>query len=193
MNMSKNANSVNTSSKGSTKTIALVGLMAALTCIMGPLSVPLPFSPVPISLTNLAVYLAVYVLGMKWGTVSYCIYLLIGFVGVPVFSSFTGGAGKLLGPTGGYLIGFAFMALICGFFIDKWTDKMPLCFLGLALGTLCCYAVETLWLARQAGLSLPKALAAGVLPFVFGDILKIVAAMAVGPQIRKRLRAAGLG
>lgn len=102
------------SSANKTKTMALIGVMAAVTCILGPLSLAIPVSPVPISLTNLAVYFAIYVLGMKRGTISYCIYLLLGLVGLPVFSAFTGGAGKLFGPTGGYLIGFIFMALICG-------------------------------------------------------------------------------
>ena len=84
-----------------TKTIAQVGLMAALICVMGPFSIPLPISPVPISLTNLAVYFVIYAIGMKKGTLAYLVYLLIGFAGLPVFSAFTGGAGKLLGPTGG--------------------------------------------------------------------------------------------
>ncbi len=68
------------------KTIVLIGLMTAVTCVLGPLSVPLPFSPVPISLTNLAIYFTVYVIGTKRGTMSYLIYLLIGFIGVPVLS-----------------------------------------------------------------------------------------------------------
>ena len=100
-----------------TKTMVIIGVMAAVTCILGPLSLAIPVSPVPISLTNLAVYFAVYVLGMKKGTISYLIYLLIGLIGLPVFSAFTGGPAKLFGPTGGYLIGFAFMAAICGFFL----------------------------------------------------------------------------
>ena len=66
-----------------TKELTLIGLMAALTCIAGPLSLPLPFSPVPISLTNLAIYFSVYILGMKRGTISYLMYLLLGLVGLP--------------------------------------------------------------------------------------------------------------
>ena len=83
-----------------TKRMALIGVMTAVTCILGPFSIPLPFSPVPISFTNLAIYLAAYVLGMKACTVSYLIYMLLGMVGVPVFSGFTAGVGKLAGPTG---------------------------------------------------------------------------------------------
>ena len=100
--------------KNPTKTyrLALIGVMTAILCILGPLSIPLPFSPVPLSLTNFAILLAVFLLGWKWGTVSCGIYLLLGLVGVPVFSGFSGGMAKLLGPTGGYLVGFLLLAVI---------------------------------------------------------------------------------
>lgn len=179
-------------SKWDAKFIALVGLMAAVTCVLGPLSIPLPISPVPISLTNFAVYIAIYVLGTKRGTLSYLIYLLIGLVGLPVFSAFTGGPGKLLGPTGGYLIGFAFMALICGIFIDKWQGKRVIHFLGMVLGTAVCYLFGTAWLAFQAKMTFQAALAAGVIPFIPGDLVKIIIALLIGPEIHKRLLKAGL-
>lgn len=174
------------------KTIVLTGLMTALICVAGPLSVPLPFSPVPISLTNLAIYFTVYVMGTKRGTMSYLIYLLIGFIGIPVFSSFTSGPGKLLGATGGYLIGFIFMSLICGYFIEKWPSKLYFHFFGMLLGTIVSYIFGTLWLGFQAGMSLKAAALAGVLPFLPGDILKILLAALAGPQLKKRLQAAGL-
>lgn len=192
MNANVQSDSVKNMPQGNTKALALVGVMAAVTCILGPLSIPLPFSPVPISLTNLAVYFSVYVLGMKKGSISYVIYLLIGLVGIPVFSSFTGGPGKLLGPTGGYLIGFLFMAVICGLFIDKWPEKRYMGFLGMVIGTLVCYLFGTFWLAYQAELSFKAALAAGVLPFIAGDVAKMLIAMFIGPEIVKRLKKAGL-
>ena len=105
--------------KLNTKTITVIGVMTAFICIMGPLSLTLPVSPVPISLGTLAIYFIPYVLGMKRGTISCCVYLLIGLVGLPVFTGFSSGPAKLLGPTGGYLIGYIFMTLICGFVIDR--------------------------------------------------------------------------
>ena len=96
-----------------TKKITMIGLMTAVTCILGPLSLPLPFSPVPITLTTCG-FLSIYILGMKYGTISLLIYLALGTIGLPVFSSFSGGLGKLAGPTGGYLFGFIFLALIHG-------------------------------------------------------------------------------
>lgn len=115
--------------KISTSTIAMIALMTAVTCILGPLSVPI--GPVPISLTNLAIYFTVILLGWKKGTVSYVIYLLIGLVGVPVFSSFSAGPAKLFGPTGGYLIGFIFLAMISGWFIEKFPGKRVMYFVGM--------------------------------------------------------------
>jgi biotin transport system substrate-specific component len=172
--------------KITTKSIALIALMTAVTCVLAPLS--LPIGPVPISLTNLAIYLALYILGMKKGTISYIVYLFIGLVGVPVFSGFTGGPAKLIGPTGGYLIGFVFMAMIAGIFIDKFKGKMVPSMVGMILGTLVCYGFGTAWLAYQGQMNFKAALLAGVIPFIPGDLIKMVLAAIFGPQIIKRLR-----
>lgn len=170
--------------------MTVIGLMAAVICILGPLSIPI--GVVPISFTNLAIYFVLYTLGMKKGTISYIIYMLLGFVGIPVFSGFTGGASKLLGPTGGYIIGFAFMALIAGFFIDTYFDKWYLCFIGMVLGTVVCYIFGSMWLSYQAHMTASAAFAAGVIPFIPGDLAKILIATFAGPQIRKRLIKANL-
>ena len=189
MNMIKQTSSQqNPSRRWNVRHLALVGLMAAVICVFGPLVLPLPFSPVPISLASLAIYFAAYVLGKHGGTLSCMIYLLIGLVGVPVCSGFSGGPGKLLGPTGGYLIGYLFMAWLCGLFVEKWPEKALLQFTGMVLGTLVCYLLGTIWLSFQADLSFQAALAAGVLPFIPGDLAKIVVSMVIGKQIRKRLR-----
>lgn len=165
--------------------MAIIGVMTAIICILGPLSIPIGL--VPVSLTNLAILFALYVLGMKKGTLSCILYLLIGLIGLPVFSGFSSGPGKLLGPTGGYLIGFIFMALISGFFIDKYINKWYLCFIGMILGTLVLYTFGTAWLAYQANMSAKAALLAGVLPFIPGDIAKIAVVAVFGPKIRNRL------
>ena len=108
-----------TTSKFTIYQIAMIAVMTAVTCVLAPLSIPI--GPVPISLTNLVIYFSLYILGTKKGTISYVIYLLIGLVGIPVFSSFTGGPGKLFGPTGGYLIGFIPLALTTKCFaLSEW-------------------------------------------------------------------------
>lgn len=179
-----------------TKEITMIGLMAAVICIAGPLSLPLPFSPVPVSFTNLALYLSVYILGMKRGTISYCIYLFLGLVGLPVFSGFTSGPAKLLGPTGGYLIGFIFTALVCGYCVDRWNGNIAASFAGMMAGMVVYDVFGTVWLAYQAyyqaergfAAAFAAAFATGVLPFVVWDIIKIVLSLLIGSQVRVRVR-----
>lgn len=166
-----------------TKQMVLIALMTAVTCVLGPLSIPLPFSPVPISLTNFAIFLAIFVLGMKSGTISFIIYLLLGAVGVPVFSSFRGGFQVLAGPTGGYLIGFIFLALIMGFALDHFDRKLVPTIIGMIIGMVVCYAFGTVWLAKLLSLSFKEGLMMGVIPYLAGDAAKIIIAAIVGPKL----------
>ena len=179
------------SSIWSVREMCTIGMMTALICVMAPFSVPIPISPVPISLTNLALYFAIYVLGGKRTTICCVLYLLIGLAGVPVFSNFTGGAGKLLGPTGGYLIGFLFMVILGGYIVDRWNNKILICVLGLIAGTGLCYMFGTVWLAVQLDKSFGDALLIGVIPFLPGDFVKIVIASLIGPRVRKLIKKAG--
>ena len=166
-----------------TKQMVLIALMTAVTCVLGPLSIPLPFSPVPISLTNFAIFLAIFVLGMKSGTISFIIYLLLGAIGVPVFSSFRGGLQVLAGPTGGYLIGFIFLALIMGFALDHFNRKLVPTIIGMIIGMAVCYAFGTVWLAKLLSLSFKEGLMMGVIPYLAGDAAKIIIAAVVGPKL----------
>lgn len=166
-----------------TKQMVLIALMTAVTCVLGPLSIPLPFSPVPISLTNFAIFLAIFILGMKNGTISFIIYLLLGAVGVPVFSSFRGGLQVLAGPTGGYLIGFIFLALIMGFALDHFDRKLVPTIIGMIIGMVVCYAFGTVWLAKLLSLSFKEGLMMGVIPYLPGDAAKIIIAAIVGPKL----------
>ncbi len=172
--------------------LTLTGLMAAVLCILAPISFHIPISPVSISLGFLAIYFVTSVLGMKLGTLSVAIYILLGLAGLPVFSGFLGGPGPLFGPTGGYILGYLFMAPICGFFVDRWGDRLLLRLLGMALGSLVCYLFGTVWLAYQQSCTFTRALALGVLPFIPVDLIKLVIASLIGGQLRSRLLKAGL-
>ena len=172
--------------RGKTYRMAMTALMAAVTCVLAPMAIPI--GPVPISLTNLAIYLSLYLLGWKWGTASYVVYMLIGMVGVPVFSGFTGGLGKLAGPTGGYIIGFVPMAVLAGLVIDRSRSR-AVQFVGMAAATAVCYAFGTAWFCLSMD---STALGLCVLPFIPGDVVKMLLAMTFGPMLRKRLERAGL-
>ena len=169
----------------STAQMTVTALMTAITCILAPMALPIPVSPVPISLTNLVIFFMAYILGAKLSVASYVLYLLLGMVGLPVFSGFTGGVGKLLGPTGGYLIGFIFLAAIAGFFVEKFPAKIYMHVIGMIIGMAVCYAFGTAWLANQLGMSFVAGLGVGVIPYLPGDTAKIIIAIIAGPQIRK--------
>lgn len=182
-------NTVNstTTKKLSTRKLVLIALMTAITCIFAPMAIPIPVSPVPISLTNLVIMISIYVLGFRDATISYIVYLLLGLVGLPVFSGFTGGLGKLAGPTGGYLIGFIFLALISGLFVDKFPKNRILAVVGMIIGMAVTYIFGTEWLAIQLKMSFVAALSVGVIPYLAGDAAKIIIAIIVGPVLRSRL------
>ena len=170
--------------------LTLIALMSALTCILGPMSITLPFTPVPISFTNLVIYFSIMVIGMKRGTISYLVYLLIGAVGLPVFSGFGGGLAKLAGPTGGYLIGFLFMIPLTGILFEKTGKSFWKQFGAMVLGTLVCYLFGTVWLCLQLNLDFIGGLGVGVIPYLPGDTAKIILAALIGPVIVKALKRA---
>lgn len=174
--------------KSKIKELTIIGLMTAVICIIAPFSIPIPISPVPISLTNFAIYIIIYATGLKTGTISYLIYLLLGAAGLPVFSAFSGGLGKLAGPTGGYLIGFLFLAVIQGIFMQMLPGNNAAAVIGMLTGTIICYLFGTAWLAFQANLSFHAALAAGVIPYLPGDAVKIFISAITGPKIRNTIK-----
>lgn len=166
--------------------LTLTALMTAVTCVLAPFS--LSIGPVPISLTNLVIFFSVYLLGWKRAAMSTAAYLLIGLIGLPVFSGFAGGPGKLLGPTGGYLIGFVPMAVIAGLLLRR-TERRALQFLAMAAGMAVCYAFGTVWFCAVMDATAAAALGACVLPFVPFDAVKILIALSLCPVIKKRLSA----
>lgn len=176
----------------SVKSMIFTAIMAALICIAAPISVPIGL--VPISLATFAVYLAGGLLGAKRGALAVVVYILIGAVGLPVFSGFAGGFAKLLGVTGGYIIGYVPCALLSGLLYDRtrrvWT--LPV---GMVLGTLACYIFGTAWFliatadGAITGASVVSALMMCVVPFLPGDAIKIAAACALAMPLRARLGA----
>lgn len=162
----------------------LVALMAAALCALSPWA--LPVGAVPVSLASLGVYFCVGLLGLRGGTLAVGIHLLLGAVGVPVFAGFIGGLPHLLGPTGGYLLGYLPCALVAGALMrvnpaGKW---LPL---WLGVGTLVLYALGTAWYMWQTAAPLWAAVAICVLPFVVADVVKIAVATAVILPLRGRL------
>jgi len=167
------------------KDMALIGVMVALMCVLGPLSIPI--GAVPVSLTMFTTWLAAYILGGKKSGVAVLIYLLIGAVGLPVFSGATGGLAKLVGATGGYLIGFLPMAIISGFFVNKFYKNYAMQVIGMLLGMVVCYTFGTIWFMILMNMGLMESLAICVFPFILFDFAKLAFAIIVGRTVRTAL------
>lgn len=164
-------------------------LMSAVLCVLAPLS--LPIGIVHLSLANLIICFSAWLLGAKLATLSVALYLALGAVGLPVFTGYGAGLGKLSGPTGGYLIGYLFMAALGGFFIEKSHGQPVISGIGLALGVTVSYICGTVWFILQMSCTLHTALTVCVYPFVLFDFCKIGLSCAVGPVLRHRLSQAG--
>ena len=170
--------------KMTTHDLVLCALCAAVTCILAPLSVPLA-GEVPISLATFAVLLSGILLGAKLGGLSQVIYVLLGSVGVPVFAGWTGGIGITLGVTGGYIIGYIPMARN-----ESGARKYAAMFVSMVLSTAVLYIFGTAWFMVQTKMTLAASLAACVIPFLPGDLIKIIAVMLVAPPIEVALKKA---
>ena len=164
------------------KLMVYSALMATLTAVGAYIVIPI--GPVPIVLQNLFVMLAGLLLGGRWALTSVGVYLLAGAIGLPVFAGGTGGIGKFVGPTGGYLVGFAAAAYIIGIISQRGKGRTGIDILAMAAGTLVIYAFGVPWLKAVTGMSFSKAAAVGMVPFIPGDALKIAVAIPIVRALR---------
>lgn len=172
-------------SKLSIQEICSIAIMTAITAVMAQISIPLPMM-VPMTMQTFAVTLAGIVLGSKCGSIAMGIYLLLGAVGVPVFSGFKGGLQSLVGPTGGFLLSFPLMAYIIGKGMELRKQKGMFVLL-LCVGTISNYVVGVLMYCVVMDSSVWTAITACVLPFVPSAVIKAVLAAVMGLQLRKQL------
>ncbi len=164
------------------RSMLAVALMAALIAAASQIQIPLP--PVPINLALLPVFLAGFALPGRQALFGVGLFLLMGAVGLPVFSGFRGGPAALFGPTGGYLLGYL---LACGtvLLLHKYASNTPKCFFICIIALLACYVPGTLWLSFVTPRPVVELLPVAVLPFLPGDALKCVAAALLTPSIKK--------
>lgn len=163
-----------------------IALMTAVICVVSPWSIQLPVSPVPISMSMFAVLLSACLLGARDGSVCCLLYLLLGGIGLPIFSGGVGGPARLFGPTGGYLLGYPVAAAIAGAAAERWKKNSLLKLAGMLLGVCGCYVAGTLWLCVSMRLSLREGLLLGVMPYLLADFIKIAMAYALGRALQKR-------
>lgn len=168
--------------------LSLVALFAALIAAGAFISVPLPFSPVPVVLQNMFALLSGMVLGPLMGSAATGLYLIIGALGAPVFAGAKGGLAVLLGPTGGYLAGYFLASLVAGLISGSprtvlGTRWIRIIFAALA-GIIVIYVPGLLRLNMVMNGNWPKTLTAGLLPFLMGDLVKGAVACLITPRLR---------
>ena len=163
-------------------TITLIALFACVISVCSWLSVPV--SAVPVTLQTFGVFCALLMLGGKNGFLSILIYILLGLIGIPVFSGFKAGPSALFGLTGGYIFGFLLTGLVFILFTKLINDKLIIKVVSLVIGLIICYAFGTFWFiavynAGESQIGIKSALSLCVLPFIIPDLLKLVLAVAV--------------
>lgn len=172
----------------SIREMVIVGMCSALMGIFSQISIPLPFTTVPITLQIFGVVVIAVILGGKLATISMIIYTLLGCFGIPVFANFSAGARVVLGPTGGYIIGFIFMALVIGYSSNK--SNKYLLWIGAYIGLMIDYLFGVGQLKIVLGLGIQEALVAGLYPFIIKDGVTVGVAVLVALVVKKSLKGA---
>ena len=170
--------------------LCAAALFTALTAVCAQICIPMP--PVPVSMALFAVQLCGALLGARWGMLSMAAYILLGAVGVPVFSGFASGPSALFGSTGGFLAGYVLCAGITGRLCARSGASLVRCCAAMCAGLTVCYACGTLWFMFVSGSSPAAALGACALPFLPADALKILLAALLAARLRPPLKSMGL-
>ena len=169
-----------------TSNMVRTAVFAAMLCAAAPLAIHV--GPIPLTFATLVIYMAAGVLGKRLACVAVAVYILLGAFGLPVFSGFSGGFGRLFGSTGGYIIGYIPLAYLSGMFVDGDNAAVARGALGMVIGTVVLYAFGTAWFMLQSSVSLVPALSMCVLPFLPGDAAKIVFSALCAPVVRRRVK-----
>ncbi len=173
--------------------ITFCGLMTAVIAVMSQISIPTPFG-IPLTMQTFAICLCGYFLGLKYGFFSIMAFVLLGIMGVPVFSGFQGGISAIAGVTGGYIIGFIFLAVICGcseFFEFRKFGKIYSLILGVA-GLAVCHVCGVIQFSAITGSGIVKAFVTASLPFLIKDVISCFAAYAVASRLTVIIRKTGV-
>ena len=171
-----------------TKDMAYIALMAVLISVCSWLSIP---AAIPFTMQTYAIFTALLLLGGRRGSIAVLLYILMGAVGLPVFAGFTGGVGKLMGPTGGYIIGFVFTALCYWLGERLFGKRFGARLAGMIVGLIVCYAFGTVWFVQvysaTKSISYASALAVCVFPFIIPDIAKMLLAFLTDEILKKHI------
>ncbi len=171
--------------------IIYIAMFTAIITVCAQITIP---TAIPFTLQTLGVFMAAGMLGTKRGTLSVLVYILLGVVGVPVFAGFSGGISALIGPTGGYIVGFVFTAIAVGLMCDKLGRKLWVLLVSMAAGLILCYAFGTAWFmvvynsGNESPIGLWAALGLCVVPYLLFDAAKIAVAAVLVNRVHKYVK-----
>lgn len=174
--------------KFNTRNIIHISMFAALVSVSGYILIPLPFSPTPVTAQTLAVMLTGGLLPLKYSVLSILAFLMMGAIGLPVFSGGAAGLGIIMGKMGGYLIGFLAGAALISVLKGKNPGFLRLLAVYAAGGILTVYFGGVLWLNYVTKIGISKSIIVGALPFIPGDLLKITAAAFITLRLKKHIK-----
>lgn len=161
-------------------------ILAAIICILAPFS--LHVGAVPVSLATFAVFIISALSKPKNSVICIIIYILLGAIGLPVFSGFLGGFQQIAGLTGGYIIGYIPCAAVVSFIINRFENKKASYPIAMALGTVTCCFCGTAWYMYQTKTNFATAFSVCILPFILGDTIKIAVASILAYGIKPRIK-----
>ena len=169
--------------------IVIIALMTALIAVCSFIAIPV--GALPVTLQTFAVFACVGILGRKRGTISVLVYVLLGIIGIPVFSGFQGGLSVLMGATGGFIIGFLPAVFVSGTVLKKTNRKIPFMIAAFVAGLIICYIFGMLWyifVFSSGKADLVSSFSVCVLPYIVPDIIKITLAAVISTEVRKRIK-----
>lgn len=179
-----------TATRSNIYVLAMTAVMAAVIAAAAPFSIPA--GEISFTLCTFVLYLSPYILGWMGAATATLVYILLGMIGMPVFSGFKAGLGVLAGPTGGYVLGYVPMVIVGGLAIKVFSKSRVLQLGGMILATAVLYVLGTALFCAQTGSTLEHALLVCVLPFIPFDLGKMIIATGLGPVLRDRLVKAGI-
>lgn len=186
----KMSNTKTAAGRLNTVDIVYIAIGAALIAVCSWINIP---TTVPFTLQTFAVFLTLLLLGGERGTLATVVYVIMGAIGLPVFSGFKGGAGALLGNTGGYILGFIFMSIVYALIVRFVSDTLLTRIISLMLGLVVCYAFGTGWfmfvyMKNTGPVGVMTVLGWCVIPFIIPDILKLAAAILISKRVKPFIR-----
>jgi biotin transport system substrate-specific component len=166
------------------RNIGLIVGLTAFTALCAQVSIPLPFTPVPLTLQTFAVLGGAAALGAERAVIAQGLYVGLAWLGLPILAEHKGGSAVVLGATGGYLVGFVIASYLVGRMAQRGASRNVLdTVAAFVVGSLAIYVVGVGWLSHAYGMTMRDAIAAGMIPFLIGDFIKALAAGAVLPSV----------